>query len=183
MSSNRQDAWNEQEDELLAKTVLESIENGQTQLDAFALVGKKLSRTAAACGFRWNSYVRKLYENEILLAKKKKKDNKLKQKKELVKKQPDLPAASPEVVKTPELDLPSLDVMITYVEKLYTKFEQQLMESKKRVRNDHQLEELQHKVHALEAEKSELLEELYLLKQEFTQLAAIINKANNLVGK
>ena len=182
MSSNRQDAWNQQEDELLAKIVLESIENGQTQLDAFALVGKKLSRTAAACGFRWNSYVRKLYENEILLAKKKKKENKLKVKKELVKKQPEISVVTNETVKTQELELPSLDVMISYVEKLYNKFEQQMMDSKKSLKSNKELLELQERIHTLEKEKNEILLELLSLKQEFTQLATIINKANNLVG-
>ena len=182
MSSNRQDAWNQQEDELLAKIVLESIENGQTQLDAFALVGKKLSRTAAACGFRWNSYVRKLYENEILLAKKKKKENKLRIKKELVKKQPQFEDVTTEVANTPVFDLPSLDVMISYVETLYTKFEQQMIDSKNSLNNDKQLLELQERIHTLEKEKNELLLELRSLKQEFTQLATIINKANSLVG-
>lgn len=37
-------------------------------------MGKKLSRTGAACGFRWNSYVRKQYKKAIDVAKKQRKE-------------------------------------------------------------------------------------------------------------
>ncbi|WP_214484497.1 RsfA family transcriptional regulator [Bacillus sp. SM2101] len=73
--SNRQDSWNEEEDLLLAEVVLSCIKNGKTQLNAFEEVGAKLSRTAAACGFRWNSYVRKQYKAEIETAKQHRKEN------------------------------------------------------------------------------------------------------------
>lgn len=36
---------------------------------AFEEVGEKMGRTAAACGFRWNSTVRKSYKEAIALAK------------------------------------------------------------------------------------------------------------------
>ncbi|MDF2963448.1 MAG: precorrin-3B C17-methyltransferase, partial [Paenibacillus sp.] len=45
------------------------IREGSTQLSAFEEVGEKIGRTAAACGFRWNSYVRKKYEAAIQIAK------------------------------------------------------------------------------------------------------------------
>ncbi|WP_429738684.1 RsfA family transcriptional regulator [Bacillus smithii] len=73
MSAMRQDAWTQDEDVLLAEVVLRHIRDGSTQLKAFEEVGKKLSRTAAACGFRWNSYVRKQYQSGIELAKKQRK--------------------------------------------------------------------------------------------------------------
>ncbi|MEX2104512.1 MAG: RsfA family transcriptional regulator, partial [Bacilli bacterium] len=38
-------------------------------LAAFDEVGEKLGRTAAACGFRWNSSVRKQYEAAVQIAK------------------------------------------------------------------------------------------------------------------
>ncbi|MCL6617989.1 MAG: RsfA family transcriptional regulator, partial [Anoxybacillus ayderensis] len=66
MEMMRQDAWTEEEDMLLAETVLAFVREGGTQLRAFEEVGKKLSRTAAACGFRWNSLVRKKYEDAIV---------------------------------------------------------------------------------------------------------------------
>lgn len=69
MSPTRQDAWSQEEDILLAEVVLRCIRDGSTQLQAFEEVGKQLSRTSAACGFRWNSYVRKQYKEEIEVAK------------------------------------------------------------------------------------------------------------------
>lgn len=64
----RQDAWTKDEDILLAETILRYIREGKTQLDAFKEVGKRLSRTPAACGFRWNSTIRKQYTDAIHLA-------------------------------------------------------------------------------------------------------------------
>ncbi len=76
MPTTRQDAWTEDEDLLLAEVVLRHIRDGSTQLHAFEEVGRQLSRTAAACGFRWNSYVRKQYKSGIELAKKQRKEAK-----------------------------------------------------------------------------------------------------------
>ena len=54
MPGSRQDAWTQDEDLILAEIVLRHIREGSTQLIAFEEVGKKLVRTPAACGFRWN---------------------------------------------------------------------------------------------------------------------------------
>jgi prespore-specific regulator len=72
----RQDAWSKDEDVLLAEVVLRHIRESSTQLAAFEEVGKTLSRTPAACGFRWNSLIRKQYEAAITLAKKQRKEQK-----------------------------------------------------------------------------------------------------------
>ena len=77
MSVSRQDAWTQDEDLILAELVLRHIREGSTQLIAFEEVGKRLSRTPAACGFRWNSYVRKQYNSGIELAKKQRKESKM----------------------------------------------------------------------------------------------------------
>ncbi|WP_058301850.1 RsfA family transcriptional regulator [Gorillibacterium timonense] len=69
MSAIRQDAWTEEDDLILAEVTLRHIREGSTQLMAFEEVGEKIGRTAAACGFRWNSYVRKKYEAAIQIAK------------------------------------------------------------------------------------------------------------------
>jgi chromosome segregation ATPase len=74
MTTTRQDAWTHDEDLLLAEVVLRHIREGETQLAAFEEVGRKLSRTAAACGFRWNSHVRKQYKTGIEVAKKQRKE-------------------------------------------------------------------------------------------------------------
>lgn len=73
MNSTRQDAWTPDEDLLLAETVLRYIREGKTQLEAFKEVAKKLSRTSAACGFRWNASIRKQYQQAVQLAKKERK--------------------------------------------------------------------------------------------------------------
>lgn len=46
----RQDAWSEENDLLLAETVLRHVREGSTQLNAFEEVGDRLNRTSAACG-------------------------------------------------------------------------------------------------------------------------------------
>ncbi|HEX5564349.1 MAG TPA: RsfA family transcriptional regulator, partial [Sporosarcina sp.] len=69
----RQDAWLEENDILLAETVLRHVREGSTQLSAFEEVGDALNRTAAACGFRWNAVVRRDYEKELAEAKKERK--------------------------------------------------------------------------------------------------------------
>lgn len=73
MTTARQDAWSQDEDLLLAEVVLRHIREGSTQLAAFEEVGLGLSRTSAACGFRWNSYVRKQYQSAIEIAKQQRK--------------------------------------------------------------------------------------------------------------
>ncbi|MDT8859134.1 RsfA family transcriptional regulator [Alkalihalobacillus sp. MEB130] len=70
MTTIRQDAWSTDEDLILAEVVLRHIREGSTQLSAFEEVGERLSRTSAACGFRWNSAIRKKYESAVALAKK-----------------------------------------------------------------------------------------------------------------
>ncbi|OLO40784.1 transcriptional regulator [Alkalihalophilus pseudofirmus] len=83
MSIIRQDAWTNDEDLILAEVVLRHIREGSTQLAAFEEVGERLQRTSAACGFRWNSAIRKKYDAAITLAKKQRKKGKLTQEQEV----------------------------------------------------------------------------------------------------
>jgi len=69
MSAVRQDAWSPEDDLMLAEVTLRHIREGSTQLNAFEEVGERIGRTAAACGFRWNSCVRKKYDAAIQIAK------------------------------------------------------------------------------------------------------------------
>lgn len=69
MAVKRQDAWTPEDDMILAEVILRHIREGGTQLSAFEEVALKLGRTPAACGFRWNSSVRKKYEAAIQIAK------------------------------------------------------------------------------------------------------------------
>lgn len=82
MTAIRQDAWTPDDDLILAEVTLRHIREGSTQLAAFEEVGEKIGRTSAACGFRWNSCVRKKYEAAIQLAKAQR------QKRNYMKKQP-----------------------------------------------------------------------------------------------
>lgn len=82
MTAIRQDAWSADDDLILAEVTLRHIREGSTQLAAFEEVGEKIGRTSAACGFRWNSFVRKKYETAIQNAKSQR------QKRSYMKKQP-----------------------------------------------------------------------------------------------
>ncbi|MFE6075706.1 hypothetical protein ACFVQB_14635 [Paenibacillus sp. NPDC057886] len=73
----RKDAWSKEDDNYLTTIVLTYISSGETQLKAFDEVGLKLERTSAACGFRWNSFLRNKHLKEILEAKSKKLNRKL----------------------------------------------------------------------------------------------------------
>ena len=72
MSKNRIDAWNEEQDLLLAETVLRFVREGRTQQQAFSDVSDRLNRTDTAVAFRWNSTVKQNYQKALELAKKKK---------------------------------------------------------------------------------------------------------------
>lgn len=76
MVANRQDAWTTEDDLLLAEVTLRHIREGGTQLSAFDEVAERMGRTPAACGFRWNSYVRKKYVQAIAIAKAQRQKNK-----------------------------------------------------------------------------------------------------------
>jgi len=69
MTAARQDAWSPDDDLILAEVTLRHIREGSTQLSAFEEVGQRIARTSAACGFRWNSCVRKRYNEAIGMAK------------------------------------------------------------------------------------------------------------------
>ncbi|ASK63595.1 RsfA family transcriptional regulator [Virgibacillus phasianinus] len=74
MNRTRQDAWSSDEDVILADTVLRYIREGKTQLEAFKDVANQLSRTSAACGFRWNATIRKNYQDVVNTAKEERKN-------------------------------------------------------------------------------------------------------------
>lgn len=72
----RQDAWTTEDDATLAEVVLNHIRDGSTQLAGFNEASRRLGRTAAACGFRWNACVRKQHRSEIEIAKEERKERK-----------------------------------------------------------------------------------------------------------
>lgn len=72
----RQDAWTGEDDSTLAEVVLKHIRDGSTQLAGFNEASRRLGRTAAACGFRWNACVRKQFRQGIEVAKEERKARK-----------------------------------------------------------------------------------------------------------
>lgn len=78
MNKQRQDAWTKDEDMQLTEAVLRHIRNGGTQIEAFKQVAETLSRTPAACGFRWNATIRKQHSKAIDLARNSRKQEKSK---------------------------------------------------------------------------------------------------------
>jgi prespore-specific regulator len=64
----RIDNWKSSEDKHLARTVLSFVREGKTQLQAFEHCAEKIDRSAVACGFRWNKYLRQHYKEELRIA-------------------------------------------------------------------------------------------------------------------
>lgn len=73
--------WKDQEDLMLAVTVLEEVRNGLTAQQAFEVAGKKLTenfgvnRTYHAVAFRWNSNLKYKYEEAYEKAKEERKNS------------------------------------------------------------------------------------------------------------
>lgn len=174
MSFIRQDAWTKDEDLLLAEVVLRHIREGSTQLKAFEEVSKKLNRTAAACGFRWNSTIRKQYKEGIELAKKQRKELKKISRNGTNDHQGDpllLDGSPKELMNDKKFD----DLIIF------------LRQTKTKIKETHQfLEEMDHykeKIRALEKKITELQKENDVIKNEYLSLLSFMEKARKLAEK
>lgn len=170
MSKLRQDAWTGEEDELLANIVLSNIRTGGTQLKAFEEVGKQLSRTASACGFRWNACVRKQYKEEIQQAKT--------QRKELAPTQADNNTKTiGQIVnreQSPSGDIIELQVLINNMELLYKKaFEGE--------EPHNQVDTLKKQVLFLKEENQKLSAEKDKIEKEYNKLKEIIESSTRLL--
>lgn len=180
MSPTRQDAWSQDEDLLLAEVVLRNIREGGTQLQAFEEVGKHLSRTAAACGFRWNSYVRKQYKSGIEHAKKQRKE---------MKKQ----SSSPPHLEPAETDFAnpameghengelSLQAVITFLNGLYKKAELSANVQEDKEKSSGKIKELEKKTYYLAAENERLEKSLKAIEEDYRSLMEIMEKARKMV--
>ena len=186
MPLTRQDAWSQDEDLLLAEVVLRNIREGGTQLKAFEEVGKQLSRTAAACGFRWNSYVRKQYKSGIELAKKQRKEAK-KQAKPVEKLEEAAVQVSKEaeaipVLKEKEANI-SLQEVKRYLDDLYEKAgsasgsKESLDEHKEKIRS------LEKQIYYLSAENEKLETQLKSMEEDYRALIDIMERARKRVGQ
>ncbi|TPV39559.1 RsfA family transcriptional regulator [Bacillus dicomae] len=152
MLISRQDSWTTDNDSILTSTVLQSIRNGGTQLAAFKEAAKLLARTPAACGFRWNSYVRKQYEEEIQQAK---------QKQKLINNIP--PSQSPK--ETNPLSMTLNDIILFL----------------RNYKETNELTNLQNQIKNLETENQFLQQRITMYEEEYLMLINHIDKTRNLI--
>ncbi|GGE41225.1 transcriptional regulator [Pullulanibacillus camelliae] len=183
MSTIRQDAWTEEEDLLLAETVLRHIREGSTQLASFEEVGKKLSRTSAACGFRWNSLVRKQYESAIILAKQQRKAMNKQRKSEQKKVNNHEDHASPHrLVSTREAQPITLSSIISYLESVQ---DSDLQGQQLKSENDvlkRQLVDLEQEHQRLQKQYKQLQADYSSIEKEYQTLLSFMDKARQLSG-
>ncbi|OCA85551.1 hypothetical protein A8F94_11730 [Bacillus sp. FJAT-27225] len=186
MSSTRQDAWTSDEDLLLAEVILRNIREGGTQLQAFEEVGRKLSRTSAACGFRWNSHVRKQYRAGIEHAKKQRKEAKknsrdapkeqgLPVEEQLVSTQAEETKLSdllPSAQQISTLPVPDFKAILSYLQDLYTRAGTA----------EEEIQQAQARIKALERENERLLKELTTLEEDYQALMAILDRARKMAA-
>lgn len=183
MPSTRQDAWTQDEDLLLAEVVLRNIREGGTQLKAFQEVGKQLSRTAAACGFRWNSYVRKQYKSGIDLAKK--------QRKELKKQGNSLHPTNQEENHEQDYSVNAYDSqsaeglnfsdVLNYLQGLNKKAEEKQEHSILAKNYENKIKELEKKAYYLAAENEKLTNELKTVQRDYRALVEIMERARKMI--
>ncbi|MBB5323789.1 RsfA family transcription factor [Anoxybacillus tepidamans] len=172
MTSVRQDAWTQDEDLLLAEVVLRYIREGGTQLQAFEEVGRRLSRTAAACGFRWNSYVRKQYKEAIELAKKQRKEKK-KEWEQLEQKEESMPEE-----KTAKLTWQDIIAFLQSHQQSSSQY-QHVVDENRALKRD--MEQLQQMITKLQMEKEQLQKELKAVQEDYQTLIGIMERARKMV--
>ncbi|MGN4817021.1 RsfA family transcriptional regulator [Bacillus cereus group sp. MYBK163-2] len=152
MVISRHDSWTSDNDLLLARIILKNIRSGRTQLAAFKEVAKKLNRTPAACGFRWNSYVRKQYEEEVQQAKRNRKIE-------------DNISPSQEKKETNSLSI-TLDDIIIFLQN-YNEL--------------NELTNLKNQIKYLEAENHSLSQRITMYEEEYRKLLNHIDKTRDLI--
>jgi len=177
----RQDAWLDENDELLAQTVLRHVREGSTQLNAFEEAGDSLSRTAAACGFRWNAVVRREYEKDLREAKKDRKQKLRVLGKEYRRRGQSLFLVGSEEQPQERLQIPlsslSLDVVIAYL----LRMQQNGVGEGESHRWRALLSHSQEKIKQLERDLARLEIENATIREDYEQFVHIMNRARRLV--
>lgn len=179
MTKIRQDAWVRENDELLAEAVLRHVKEGSTQLNAFEEAGDVLNRTAAACGFRWNAVVRRIYEEELTQAKKERKER-MRLLNAATKRRTTplylLPSNDEEPTSIP-LSALSLDIVIAYLVRLQhtnTSEQEGLKWRKLTTLLTEQKQQLEQQLAILQKENK-------AIKEDYEQFVSIMNRARRLV--
>lgn len=181
MSPTRQDAWSQDEDLLLAEVVLRHIREGGTQLQAFEEVGKQLSRTSAACGFRWNSFVRKQYKSGIELAKKQRKELKKQSTpadKEFINEFEMEETLSPGSVRSEGI---TFQAVLHFLENLQKKAAAASSIEEAKEKSFQKLKELEKKSYSLAAENERLAKNLKAIEEDYRSLIEIMERARKMV--
>ncbi|WP_304653944.1 RsfA family transcriptional regulator [Domibacillus sp. PGB-M46] len=174
----RQDAWSEENDLLLAETVLRHVREGSTQLKAFEEVGDTLNRTAAACGFRWNAVIRQQYEKALGLARKQRKQYlRGGQKKDrtsglhvITENNP----ADQDTVEIPSSNTLTIKQIIAFLQNINTSGED--YESLRR-----ELETVKQEKTAIETKYEELEKRARTMQQDYEDLVRIMDRARKMV--
>ena len=177
----RQDAWLDENDELLAETVLRHVREGSTQLNAFEEAGDALNRTAAACGFRWNAVVRREYEKDLKDAKKDRKQKLRVLGKEYRRRGNSLFLVGNEEEPQERVQIPlsalSLDVVIAYLLRLQQNGTGEGESHRWRALLSHS----QEKIKQLERDVARLENENSTIREDYEQFVHIMNRARRLV--
>lgn len=177
----RQDAWMEENDILLAETVLRHVREGSTQLSAFEEVGDGLNRTAAACGFRWNAVVRRDYEQELEESKKERKQAIRMLGKDFKRRGQQLYTPTQGSNEDNRVAVPlsalTLDTVIAYLVRLHHTGGG----DGESLRWRHTAKAATDTIHKLENEINKLKEENETLRTDYEQFVQIMNRARRLV--
>ncbi len=178
MVANRQDAWTTEDDLLLAEVTLRHIREGGTQLSAFDEVAERMGRTPAACGFRWNSFVRKKYVQAIAIAKAQRQKNK-QNRTVYSKKEPVVEATDIKTDNTFEEQI-SFDSIIRYL-KNHKAREQEWMKEFRTL--EHNLKEREDELRRLRDENQRMKEEYSSAKtvnDDYRALVQIMDRARKI---
>ena len=176
MKIQRQDAWSQDEDTLLAETIVNHIRMGSTQLKAFEEVGRQLSRTASACGFRWNSCVRRLYKEEIQLAKKERK-----QQKSSSTPVSEESKENSAPLKTDILSFQSFDDLLSYLRSIQEDVSNLNQLREEIIQYQEKVTKLENQLHHTLTEKEKIHKQLSNIQTEYESLLAIMERARKMV--
>src|SRR5690625_3595651 len=193
MSVTRQDAWSPDDDLILAEVTLRHIREGGTQLNAFEEVGERIGRTAAACGFRWNSSVRKKYEAAIQIAKNQRKKRHQLKKKGFTSLPDSMESesfdgefeAKPEISeKAGEAEQLSIDTIIRFLRSLKAERNEmttRLKQLEKEVREkDQSLQQLANENERLNREMNHVQGDYHTVTDDYNTLIKIMDRARKL---
>jgi prespore-specific regulator len=190
MTAVRQDAWTPDDDLILAEVTLRHIRDGSTQLAAFEEVGRRIGRTSAACGFRWNSTVRKRYQEAIGLAKQQR------QKRNYLKKQGITEAEGEALLSSSEegdaaaktepvsADSLSLEAIIRYLRQWKNTVQdmnKQIKQMEKELKEkDEKIRELQEENDRLQKQVNEVQSDYQVVNDDYKTLIRIMERARRM---